>query len=364
MKIESISYEKLLLDPENPRFGRSKRGNEQQQLLEAIVSTGIEELMKAIGENDFFPGEPLLAFRSSQSSDRYTVLEGNRRLAAVLLLNQPERLDRPDQATAYRRIADIAEHATHKPTDLPVAVVNGRSEVLVYLGYRHVTGVKPWEPLAKARYMRKLFDQASARELDGKYREVAKEIGSRRHHVKRTLNALEFYDFVEKQEFFAIKNLSESTLGFSLITTAFGSEKLFRHVTDADDLVLPGSKLKENEAEEFTRWIFEARDDGPKRVPESRDLQKLAEVVACPESLQAFRDGASLEDAYAKTKGGQEEFRKRMWEISSDLKHAAGLMIAIDRPTESSIGPAREVLKHAQSIIRYLDSRSREDEDS
>lgn len=103
-------------------------------------------------KNGFFPGEPLIAVKEG---DKYTVVEGNRRLTAVKLIHNPYECDRPSS-----RMIEIAESAKDKLgtlEKLPVIVRDTRAEILPYLGFRHITGVKQWEPLSKARYIEQLL---------------------------------------------------------------------------------------------------------------------------------------------------------------------------------------------------------------
>jgi ParB-like chromosome segregation protein Spo0J len=126
----------------------------QEAMIDYIAaSTSIEELMEAIAENDFFPGEPLIVVPVEKGSDQYYVLEGNRRLTTVKLLNDPKECSNPGE-----RMHNISTVARYKPKELPVVIRESRSEVLPYLGFRHITGVKQWEPLVKARYIEQLFD--------------------------------------------------------------------------------------------------------------------------------------------------------------------------------------------------------------
>ena len=108
--------------------------------------------MISIGENGFFPGEAIVV---TPANGKYTVLEGNRRLAALKLLQDP------DLAGNRRSITRASEDSKNKPTDIPAYIVNSRDDALQYLGFRHISGVQRWDPLAKARYLKLLFKQAS-----------------------------------------------------------------------------------------------------------------------------------------------------------------------------------------------------------
>ena len=84
----------------------------------------------------------------------HTVVEGNRRLAALKLLQNPGLTD-------FRRtsISQLVEDAQHIPNEVPCIVYDTRDEILDYLGFRHVTGIKSWGPLSKARYLARTEQQ-------------------------------------------------------------------------------------------------------------------------------------------------------------------------------------------------------------
>ena len=85
--IEFITVDKLELDPENPRLPESTARRQKDMLQYIARETSIEELMGAIGKNNYFPGEPLVAIKVRNI---HRVVEGNRRLTALRLLQNPE----------------------------------------------------------------------------------------------------------------------------------------------------------------------------------------------------------------------------------------------------------------------------------
>src|ERR1041384_6955475 len=83
-KLDDIEIGLLDLDPENPRLPNYVPRDHQSMLEFLAKSSSIEELISAISENDFFPAESLIAV---PHGTRYQVVEGNRRLTALLLLS-------------------------------------------------------------------------------------------------------------------------------------------------------------------------------------------------------------------------------------------------------------------------------------
>ena len=88
-KIEYIKIENLILDSNNPRLPSYLHGVDENQIIDYMVlDAATIELMQAIGENDFFSGEQLLVVEVENK--KYKVIEGNRRLTSVKLLNDPD----------------------------------------------------------------------------------------------------------------------------------------------------------------------------------------------------------------------------------------------------------------------------------
>ena len=140
--IKYASLKKLHLDSENPRLPQRIAQQGEMAVQEYMaIKANIVELMRSIGENDYFPGEPLLVVPIKKGKSEYTVVEGNRRLCALKLLKNPRLVSVKTQA-----ILTASKEATFKPDPIPVIIFNSRDGILNYLGYRHITGIKAWDP--------------------------------------------------------------------------------------------------------------------------------------------------------------------------------------------------------------------------
>ena len=362
---EYISIDLLMLDPQNPRLPDDLLGSDQSMLLEHIsTTTAIEDLMGAIAANDYFPGEPVVAYKRD---NLYTVIEGNRRLSAVKLLNNPHLLERPSA-----RILQICEEAKYKPTKIPVIISDTREEVLPYLGFRHITGVKQWEPIAKARYMKQLLDLTEPdQELRDRYRGVARMIGSRADSIRRNLDALAVYEVAEKNDFYQIKGLDEESFKFAVLSTALADPRIstFIGITSVKDEVtiytqpiLDKSGLATDSVEEITRWLFEKGEDSKARVPESRDIRLLSQVVGAPDALSAFRKGSSLEYAYRLTEGIDAEFMELLYEVQSSIQKAAGLVANV-KYSEEAFQCAKDIAQNVRLIGDNFRNKKKEDDE-
>ena len=77
----------------NPRLPAQLQGADQVTLLRYLSDNGVlDELIQSFADNGFFTHEPLIGFRGGDRG--ITILEGNRRLAALMvLLGLPEARD-------------------------------------------------------------------------------------------------------------------------------------------------------------------------------------------------------------------------------------------------------------------------------
>jgi hypothetical protein len=352
--IIQLELGRLLLDEENPRLLESV-DRKQSSMIDYIAdSTSIEELMQAIGENGYFLGEPLIAV-PHDDGHHFIIVEGNRRLTALKLLQDPANCSNPGQ-----KMRDIAAAAKYKPTVVPVVVQPTRADVLPYLGFRHIVGVKQWEPLAKARYIEQLFDGTdktlTPRE---RYERVARAIGSRRDHIKRNLDALAVYKIMKFEDFYEIDGLNDESIKFSVLSTALADDKIgyFTGISgedgnggiDAQDPIIQPQVLKKHEIKELTKWLFEKDEKGKTRVGESRNLRYLAAVVDNPKAIAAFRANAPLKIAFQMTSDSTFDFVELLYTAEGKITEAAS-MVATVAYTDDGIDTARRIRENIKLI--------------
>ncbi len=148
----------LLLDDKNPRLVELTIGNEPSQfdLLKTLFEQmAVEEVAMSIAYNGYFAHEPLII--EPTEGNKYTVIEGNRRLAAVQLLLSAE-LRKKLKATDLPDIDSIDPKRRKELETLP-AFVSTRKDVWRYLGFKHVNGPATWGAYAKAQYIAEVHNK-------------------------------------------------------------------------------------------------------------------------------------------------------------------------------------------------------------
>ncbi len=349
-EIKFIPVEDLLFDPHNPRLPSVRAGSTDEEVFRYMFDKGnLVDILLSIATQGYFPGEPMLVTPASNQPGKYEVLEGNRRLAALKLLRDPELAP---AKTKKETVKQIVEQATHRPETVPVIIYSSRQEVLLYLGYRHITGVDEWDSLAKARYLSQLQDEYSELDYASMTKQLAKIIGSRADYVNKLLSGYRLYQKIEENNFFNIPNLDEENFQFSQLTTALSYSNINNYVTGSEDETDEEENLGINFAhlKDLTEWIYK-ETEGRTRLGESRNLKTLNAVVSIPRALKAFKEqGRPLEEAKLLTDEPREIFSNSIRQALSRITDAKSQSHNVQHPSPAD----QESLKDLIQIAREL----------
>jgi hypothetical protein len=314
LPVESILIEHLLLDPENPRLNLPPNPSQNKILLQLYEEHRLEELMQSLVSNGYFDEEPLVAVPSTHKG-KYIVVEGNRRLAALKLLT--------DETLAaklrVRGVPEATQAQISRILAVPVKVYSKREDVLPYLGFRHITGVKEWDAASKAKYIYQLRHD-SGMELS----EIGERIGDTYNTTERLylgwslLNQAETSLGISQDDFFKFHfSYMYDAVRMPEIKEFLGLES-DRHTLAKKDLPKLG---------ELVTWLFGSRSHRAAPVVEQKSqLKKLAYAVSDKKGTAALRSGLSLEDAYQETIGEREELISNLTKASRELDRAKAVV--------------------------------------
>ncbi len=347
-QIKMVDVDKLDFDRENPRLPTTLKGKKEADIIKWMLrETGIIELMGSIGQKGYFPGEPLLVVPSTKG--HFNVIEGNRRLCAVKLLSAPS------DAPIRKQSIAAASKGAQKPGELPVVVYDNRDEILGYLGYRHITGIKQWDPLAKARYLNQLRKATGKPKNGEQFAALAKGIGSSANYAAKLLTGLALYDRISKKDFFDIEGLSEESISFSLLTTALSFKNIVGYLGLSKlDPTLSG--LKEKNLRKLTQWLFK-EENGVTRLVESRNLKALNAIVKSPRALEAFESGYPILEAEVLAGVPVEVFRKAVLGARKQLQNANETLPKVGSVLPSDSRTLEEVANLAGNMKTVIDKK-------
>lgn len=344
-----IKTDDLSFDPENPRFYRlNQTGQNATAVIEDMLDReGAQDLMNSIAQKGYFGGEPLLVV-SDNGKAPFTVVEGNRRLAAVKLLNG-QILPPAKRKNSIKNIMD--EALVEPPLELPCLVYKSRRDVLRYLGYRHITGIQEWDALSKAKYLKELKNEFYANDpLDLQFRGLAKDIGSKPDYVAKLLVALELYEKAKNNHDFYGLPLNDKDIEFSYITTALGYKSI------PEWLGLEGPKdvnmadLDESRLKLIFGWFFSKDQNGNTIIGESRNINELSQIVKDDKAVAQLIETKDINVAYLYTDGPAEALTNALDAIKKKMNMAWRLVPEIESFHDEHLAIADEIFSFAKTI--------------
>jgi hypothetical protein len=357
--IRRIPVERLLLDYENPRLASGSGADTQKDLLKVLWNEmAVDEVALSIAANSFFPEEHLLAIphnpnESVDARRKYVVVEGNRRLGAVLLLRD-EALRREIGATDLPSInaSEKAALAT-----LPVSIYESRKELWQYFGFRHINGPKPWDAFSKAKYVASVHEK-----YDVDLKEIARSIGDRHATVVRLYRGHKLLEQAERSAGFRREDAVRNRFYFShLYTAADQSEyQKFLGITAEGSLrpnPVPKSKL--GNLRELMQWFYGSKSAKIEPVVRSQypDLNLLREVISNPQSLVALRAGYSLERAHEISIGDARRFREALTRAKEDLQQAKATVTTGYAAEEDLFGVMESIILVSETIKSEMEAK-------
>jgi hypothetical protein len=323
----------LDLDRENPRLPDELRTAKQPAiLLHMQEHYDLLRVANSISRNGFYPSEPLIAIADGQ---RYIVVEGNRRLGSLLTLKKV-----PATVQHKQRWDDLAK-SEKIPAQVPVLVAKNRAEVSAIIGYRHIAGIEPWDPWAKARFIGRLVDDEKR-----SFEEVSEIVSEAVGDVTAAYRNYRILIEVRKKRV-KTDHAEESYGVFSRAMTSGPLRKFLGVGTGAEIRprrnVLPRDKTKE--VKELFGWMF--GDDAV--LGESRDISKLGKVVASKEGLEVLRKTGDLDEAEIASGGRRDRLVKRLATARAHLQKAREDIRKYARDSE-----VRDLLQECKSALDEL----------
>ncbi|HTQ67858.1 MAG TPA: ParB/Srx family N-terminal domain-containing protein [Solirubrobacteraceae bacterium] len=155
-----IPVGQLLLDTENPRHEPVRSQREAIQSLIAAERQKLVVLANDILENGISPIDLLLVI--PEGKDRYKVVEGNRRLAAIRMIGNPDLAEGTPIAAQMKRVAARGD----APDTVECAIVTSRDDATHWMELRHGgeaggAAVVRWNTLAANRFSHRPGSQAA-----------------------------------------------------------------------------------------------------------------------------------------------------------------------------------------------------------
>ena len=185
-------------DPNNPRLVEDGIKNPSEpQIISALADTAdLAEVVESIAANGYIDIEPMIAQRVG---DRWCVLEGNRRLAAIRILQKPV------LATGTGiSVPDISAENLKTLKEVSVYAVATPDQAREYIGFKHINGPHKWDAIAKARFAADWYQKEKGNGLT--IEKIARRLGDGHDTVVRLVNGMFVLDQAEQTKTYDMKD--------------------------------------------------------------------------------------------------------------------------------------------------------------
>lgn len=356
-KIDYAKLESLSLDPNNPRLGRELAGPKttQSNVLEAMEDWDLEDLAVSFRESGFWPQEALLVVEEQLYGRKsLVVVEGNRRLAALKLLQEAAR-GNPGLSKKWQGLAEGLKPNDSLFEEVPILKAASRKDIVAFLGFRHVTGIMEWNPAEKAEYIARMIDAGSS------YEEVRRKIGSKVETVRRNYISFRLLLQMEESEGISVKNVEEkfSVLFLSLRTSGVQQYLHVDIMADPKQVNRPVPKDRLKALEHFAAWLFGNEEQGiDPIVRDSRQVDNFSRILESKEAVEYLesKKSPSFEFAYRLAGGDEIEIVSLLSGAADNVEEALSrvhlhkakpsVKKAVDRLASDLVA----VLKHFPSV--------------
>lgn len=353
---EPIEVERLLLDPNNPRLAEYgiEASSTQDEVLDVLwKKMAVDEIAISIAANGYFPYEPV--FAEPIKNGKYVVIEGNRRLAAVMLLVDLAAQERIN-AQGLPKLSEAEKKALSR---IPVIKCD-RENLWEYLGFRHVNGPQNWESFAKAEYIAWVHN-----ELGHSLDHIAQTIGDKHATVARLYQGIQALNQAEETKVFNRSDRYKNHFSFSHLYTGLGYAGIQRFLNldeTAFDRKSPVPRGKVKELGELCLWLFGSQSKSVEPLVQSQnpDLRHLDEAIQTTKGLAAIRSGLPLRVALDISRGDELRFREALVAAKERLQTARGTLLTGYAGEADLLDLAKEIAVLSESILTDMsDSRAK-----
>jgi hypothetical protein len=303
-KIEYATLMQLHLDPDNPRLGRenTRKDLSEPKILDLMKDWMLEELALSFLESGFWPQEALIAIKQTVAGKPFlVVVEGNRRLAALKMLKMA--FDGKGTSKKWEDLIAKRKVPAGLFDSIPYILVDDRKDIVAFLGFRHVTGIKEWNPAEKAEYIAKLIEEDRMSYVD-----VCRKIGSKSSTIRQHYISYRLLLQMEDQENIDLKAVEKK---FSVLYLSLRSEgvQTYLHIDILAEpnkarKPVPTARLKA--LAKFATWLFGDETHEPV-VKESRYVDQFGKTLLNEDAVSYLErtDSPSLDVAW-RIAGGDE----------------------------------------------------------
>jgi len=193
---QQIEVEKLDLDLNNPR---TNTGGHQKiyEVIKELLDENIIELIESISLKGYAAVSVAMVIKENNKN---VVIDGNRRLLAVKVLNNPNIIKKfvPINISNFdfEKIKQLSNSKKEEVRDLTAIIYPSRKDAEHEMSILHLDGeaVKKWKPLRQYRY----FQNRAVKEKDTLF-DLSESLGINIDRIRKGLITIQLYNFAKEK---------------------------------------------------------------------------------------------------------------------------------------------------------------------
>lgn len=304
MEVLIIKLENLFLDPNNyrlrshPEYRAVDKNSElkpaiQTRTFNLIAGTAnyeIHDLIESMKANGYLRVDNILVRKHDSDLEKYIVIEGNRRLAALKVLQE-------QNAKGYD-IGKFQVNIFEEGVEVVLCSFDNEVDYLILMGLKHVSGNKKWDTYNQAKLLNQLKSEGYSEE------DIAKKVGISKPEVERQIRGYHAIDdFIQKTKSINYGEYFNPYDKFMIFVELTNKPKLRKWVGWDEDTFEFKSEDNKNR---FYSWItpkVEYDDETNKDIIEEpiisshKQVRQLEEIIEDEESLSFMEDNRDFSSA-------------------------------------------------------------------
>jgi len=322
-------------------------------------SADLGELVDSISASGYIDIEPLIVIGEK---DDLIVLEGNRRLAALRVIGDPD-LAR----TAKIVVPDMTEAHRASTEKVSVYRVERREDARDLIGFKHINGPQPWDALAKARFAANWLDAEVQKRNEGAddaltLADITQRMGDKHDTIFRIVTASYALDQAEQDGLFSVGDRAARSFSFSHLYTALTYSEIRDFVgmgpasRTAEPQRNPIPSSHYDQFEKLLLWLYGSASKGVSPIirTQAKDLGRLKRVIGHPKALPMLIAQGDLEVAEQEATPGTVRLGENLLIAKAHLERSQSVLQLYDGEDEQIVVAAEAINKSASFIYRNV----------
>lgn len=329
---------KLLdFDQNNPRLIEDGIEDPSDAQIIKVLADGsdLSELVASIATNGYIDIEPLIVQRIG---DRFRVLEGNRRLAAIRILQQPSLAKGTGIA-----VPSVSEEVKKSLDKVTAYAVSSPDQARDFIGFKHINGPHKWDAIAKARFAADWYKKERHKGVT--LEKIARRLGDGHDTVVRLVNGMFVLDQAEETKVYELKDrFPGRKFAFSHLYTALtrtGYREFLGLPAEwraEDPKPNPVPKNKLENLRTLMVWLYGSKPDDiePVIISQNPDIKNLGAVLTSSRARTTMLLRSNLREAYALVEPKGIRFEAALINAKQEAEKAISQIAGYD-PTDSTL---------------------------